>query len=107
MACHGELARSKPPVERLTLFYLCVSAGGALGGLFCTTVATQLFTKYWELHIGLAACVVLALAAYSRAPKSELAKGRHAWASAPLPSRAPRGSLVFRVGCGISAGFDG
>ena len=31
MICHGELARLKPEVERLTLFYLCISMGGFLG----------------------------------------------------------------------------
>jgi predicted O-methyltransferase YrrM len=80
MACHGELVRSRPPVQRLTLFYLCVSAGGALGGLFCAAVATQIFTKYWELHVGLAACVFLALVSYHRSPTSELAGGRPRWA---------------------------
>ncbi|MEY4487626.1 MAG: hypothetical protein RIQ79_134 [Verrucomicrobiota bacterium] len=34
MLCHGELARLKPAPRRLTEFYLCMSAGGALGGLF-------------------------------------------------------------------------
>jgi hypothetical protein len=84
MACHGELARSRPPLQRLTLFYLCVSAGGALGGSFCAVVATQIFTKYWELHVGFAACVFLALVSYHRAPRSELAGGRPRWAWAGL-----------------------
>ena len=30
--CHGELYRLRPAAERLTAFYLTVSAGGALGG---------------------------------------------------------------------------
>ena len=34
MVCHGELARLKPDPSRLTEFYLMMSAGGALGGLF-------------------------------------------------------------------------
>ena len=33
MVCHGELVRRKPPVRYLTLFYLMLSIGGALGGL--------------------------------------------------------------------------
>src|SRR5690606_13969200 len=33
MVCHGELARSRPPVADLTRFYLLVSGGGILGGV--------------------------------------------------------------------------
>ena len=38
MVCHGELARSKPHPRYLTQFYLMVSAGGAIGGLFVALV---------------------------------------------------------------------
>ena len=31
MACHGELARLRPPAAQLTAFYLFLAAGGALG----------------------------------------------------------------------------
>jgi hypothetical protein len=34
MVCHGELARTKPDARYLTGFYLTVSVGGAIGGLF-------------------------------------------------------------------------
>ena len=34
MVCHGELVKSKPQPKYLTSFYLSISAGGALGGLF-------------------------------------------------------------------------
>ena len=34
LVCHGELARLRPPAHQLTGYYLCLSAGGALGGLF-------------------------------------------------------------------------
>ena len=39
MVCHGELAARRPPVETLTEFYLYVSLGGVLGGLFIALVA--------------------------------------------------------------------
>ncbi len=55
MSCHGELARSKPDPEHLTLFYMMVAVGGALGGLFVAVLAPQLFDGYWEYPIGLAA----------------------------------------------------
>jgi hypothetical protein len=60
MVCHGELARSKPTPRHLTLFYLMISAGGALGGLFVALVAPRVFHSYLELPVGLLACALLA-----------------------------------------------
>lgn len=48
MVCHGELTRLKPDPRHLTEFYLFMSAGGALGGLFISLVAPRLFTTYVE-----------------------------------------------------------
>src|SRR5262249_7734661 len=48
MVCHGELARSRPPVEHLTEFYLWLSVGGVLGGLFNSLVAPLLFSSIAE-----------------------------------------------------------
>jgi hypothetical protein len=59
MACHGELVRTKPAPAHLTLFYLCVAAGGALGGFLVAVVAPSLFPHYWEFHVALAAAVIL------------------------------------------------
>lgn len=59
MVCHGELERSKPPASQLTLFYLMVSLGGAMGGVFVSFIATKLFPAYWELHVGIAAALIL------------------------------------------------
>ncbi len=53
MACHGELFRMRPVDGRLTEFYLCVSAGGVLGGLFNVLVAPMLFTGIVEYPLGL------------------------------------------------------
>ena len=58
--CHGELVRQRPDPQRLTLFYLAVAAGGALGGLFVGVVAPLVFSGYWELHIALGlACALI------------------------------------------------
>jgi hypothetical protein len=58
MICNGELVRLKPKPSCLTSFYLMMSAGGALGGVFVTLVAPRIFKGYWEFHLGLA-CVAL------------------------------------------------
>ena len=59
MACHGEMARLKPPARYLTSFYLMVALGGALGGVFVNLVAPLFFKGYWEFHLGLVATLVL------------------------------------------------
>ncbi|MBT3192301.1 MAG: fused MFS/spermidine synthase [Verrucomicrobia bacterium] len=53
LLCLGVLHRSRPSSEFLTFFYLMVSFGGALGGLFVGIVAPLIFTDYWELQIGM------------------------------------------------------
>ena len=50
MVCHGELVRSRPTTQYLTLFYLYVAFGGALGGLFVNLVAPFIFSGYFELN---------------------------------------------------------
>ncbi|MFO0462459.1 MAG: spermidine synthase [Burkholderiales bacterium] len=59
MVCHGELVRRKPPVRHLTLFYLMLSIGGALGGTLVGLVAPSIFNAYYELPIGLVMCATL------------------------------------------------
>jgi SAM-dependent methyltransferase len=53
MFCHGELARDRPPPLQLTQFYLCVAAGGALGGAAVGLAAPALLPGYFEVEIGL------------------------------------------------------
>ncbi len=43
LVCHGELAKDRPSTRHLTDFYLCMSLGGVLGGMFNALVAPQLF----------------------------------------------------------------
>ncbi len=48
LACHGELARSRPPARWLTEFYIWMSLGGVLGGLFSALVAPMVFPSVVE-----------------------------------------------------------
>jgi hypothetical protein len=61
MACHGALARSRPAAEHLTDFYLCMSIGGALGGLFNALVAPVVFDRVLEYPLALALACLLAI----------------------------------------------
>jgi hypothetical protein len=63
MLCHGELARRRPAPQYLTLFYLMVSVGGALGGTFVAVIAPRVFDRYFELPIFLGVTGILALVA--------------------------------------------
>ena len=60
MVCHGELARLKPHPSRLTGYYVMVSIGGAIGGLFVGLVAPNVFNAYHEFPIALVVCAGLA-----------------------------------------------
>lgn len=53
LVCHGELARSRPPTAHLTLFFLVMSVGGALGGLFNAVAAPLIFNSIVEYQAGL------------------------------------------------------
>ena len=54
MFCHGELARLRPEADELTGYYLTISAGGALGGIFVGLLAPRIFNEYLELPIAAA-----------------------------------------------------
>ena len=65
MISHGELVRIKPVAQHLTHFYVLVSLGGALGGIFTGLLAPHIFTGLWEFHTGIIAssiCLLLAVA---------------------------------------------
>jgi SAM-dependent methyltransferase len=48
LVMHGELARTRPAAENLTEFYLIMSAGGVIGGLFNALLAPLIFTGVTE-----------------------------------------------------------
>jgi hypothetical protein len=65
MACHGELARTRPPAAYLTGFYVALSFGGMVGGLFAGLIAPNVFSWVAEYPI------LVVLAALCRPPGSE------------------------------------
>ncbi len=62
MACHGELARTRPAAKYLTGYYVALSFGGMVGGLFAGLIAPFAFSWVAEYPI------LLALAALCRPP---------------------------------------
>jgi hypothetical protein len=60
--CHGELVKLRPQATAyLTEFYLCISAGGACGGLFASLIAVNFFTDYYEWPLCLVIAATLSL----------------------------------------------
>jgi hypothetical protein len=61
MVAHGELYRLKPHPAHLTSYYLLISGGGAVGGLFVALVAPAVFDNFHEMHLSLALTLLLLL----------------------------------------------
>jgi SAM-dependent methyltransferase len=104
MICHGELAKRKPHPRYLTQYFLMVSVGGAIGGLFVAFLAPRVFPDFWEMPISIATLgLLMALAVWHE----ENGEPR------PLPIRL---ALLIVVGAGsvylgriernISDGYD-
>ena len=53
LACHGEAALDRPPPRYLTEFYLLLSVGGVLGGLFNALIAPLIFNSLAEYPLAM------------------------------------------------------
>jgi hypothetical protein len=95
LVCHGELARTKPPVARLTDFYLCLAVGGVLGGVFNAVVAPAFFDSILEYPITL----LLACAVRPR-PAREQPSPRTGYRDAALIGLGAAILLLARFGIG-------
>ena len=67
LVCHGTLAARRPAASRLTEFYICMSLGGALGGIANALIAPVVFSGAYEYPLALLAACLLRQAA-SAAP---------------------------------------
>jgi len=86
MLCHGELYRLRPSADHLTGFYLMVSVGGALGGIFVSLIAPLIFNGYWEFLVGLAMTLAVLLSIFR--PSSWRGKKQQGEAREDLSARA-------------------
>jgi hypothetical protein len=90
VALHTALYRSRPAPERLTGFYLALSVGGALGGLFAGLLAPALFDWTWEYPLLILAAGALAPQAYLAGPVRDLW-----WRGSGVPAMA---TVTFALG---------
>ena len=91
-ALHARLYDLRPAPERLTLFYLVMSAGGAFGGIFTALVAPALFDWVWEHPL-------LVLAAALLLPRVESLDWRR------MPGLEPEMARVGMVASAATAAF--
>lgn len=69
MACHGELARTRPAAKYLTGFYVALSFGGMVGGLFAGLIAPYAFSWVAEYPILLVLAALCRPAGKERWPR--------------------------------------
>ncbi len=96
MICHGELVRLRPKPRHLTEFYLLISAGGAIGGIFVSLIAPHIFISFLEWNLGLVASymlagVLLAIAVYHRPSGSNTGSSMEGSPSGAAIAQKPRG----------------
>lgn len=91
VALHARMYDLRPAPEQLTLFYLTMSAGGALGGVFTALLAPVLFDWAWEHPI-------LVLAAAALLPRESLPDWRR------LPGLEPE---MVRLGVAMLVALAG
>ena len=104
MLLHGELHRLRPPAASLTGFYLCISGGGALGGIFVGLVAPRLFDDYHEFRLGVAAACLLLLAARSQDAQGWLHRTAPRWRWGLAAALAT--ALIWQLERGAGAGSE-
>ena len=98
MFCHGELARTKPHPSYLTIYFLMISIGGALGGVFVGLVAPNWFNSQYEFPIALGLCGLLVVWVLSRDGESILVDGLLGWRGIALMVLvAALGGFLVRV----------
>ena len=118
LVCHCTVATRRPPADRLTEFYVFLSAGGALGGIFNAIIAPLLFNWTYEYEIVLvASCLVGFLLGPTSRPRPlyfviplsvilviELSPHLLNWADGYVRPMLVDGLVI---GCGIALVFTG
>ena len=89
LACHGELARGRPPPRDLTTFYVSLSFGGMVGGLLAGLIAPYAFSWVAEYPI------LAVLAVLCRPLSQDIWKPFNRWLWPLSPSQWPQFDSLF------------
>ena len=93
LVCHGELARTRPHAQHLTEFYVVMSIGGILGGVFNALVAPLVFASISEYPLMIVMACLLC-------PAAARAVTRHRASESPAVLRAS--DLVWPLLVGLA-----
>ena len=88
VSLHSQLFDSRPPARQLTLFYLAMSFGGVLGGIFCALIAPLIFDWTYE-HL-----ILLVAAAWLMDGRSPFERFASLWNGDALSRRLTVGGIV-------------
>ncbi|MBC8066586.1 MAG: fused MFS/spermidine synthase, partial [Chlorobia bacterium] len=72
LMCHTRLVETRPSASKLTEFYVWLSVGGAIGGLFNALLAPTIFSTLAEYPIALIAACLIRPARVDKAPRLRL-----------------------------------
>jgi hypothetical protein len=95
---HGRLAAERPGPERLTEFYVLLSVGGVLGGVFNALLAPVLFDTVLEYPLALVLALLLRPARAPRTPSTR----RFAWTADFL---LPFGLFLGTIGAIVASSW--
>ncbi len=95
MVCHGELYRRRPAAAHLTEFYVMLSVGGVIGGIFASLAAPVLFSTILEYPI-------LVVAAVLCRPGMGAALARLGWQRTSLAAAALAALMALQAATGVT-----
>src|SRR5262249_53182067 len=96
LACHGELALTRPPARHLTQFYLLLSVGGVLGGLASALIAPMVLRSLLEYPLVMAlGCLLVGHASRGRARRRHAGICRALGEDVALASAVGAGLVLF------------
>ncbi len=85
---HAEMFECRPHPEHLTRFYLAMSVGGVLGGIFCALIAPLIFDWTYEHPI------LIAATAFLIAPQPIFGLSKRLWNGSAYAATLTRWTLV-------------
>jgi len=97
LACHTELHRRRPGPRQLATFYLVMSLGGFVGGVFVGLVAPTFFDGLYEFGIGIALSIVTLTCAWRTGVSRWLAESNAVQWLNQCESRATRIAIVTPI----------
>jgi hypothetical protein len=105
MVCHGETTRHRPRPGQLTLYYLAIAAGGAIGTFIVAVLCPLLLDRYAELNVAMVLGYLLA-GGILVASLSTIPQARSRYVASGCASLILAAGLMVVLRAQVSALFD-